>query len=265
MRRKGGGTPRLTVKDPTLLEDLQRLLEPATMGNPMRPLRWVSKSHDKLATALRAMGHKVSSSTIPKLLEELKYCRHSNRKTKEAGKHPDRDAQFEYINAKVEAFQAAGEPVISIDAKKKELLGEFKNGGSDYGPQGEPIEVNAHDFEDKELGKVVPYGVYDIGANLGYVEPRNRPRHRGVRRQRRPMLARSDGLEALSRDEAPDDHGRRRRLQWFTAAALGVGPPTTRGRNRSDHSGLPLSARDFEVEQDRAWHAFCHIKQEQAV
>src|SRR5208283_4033279 len=116
-----------------------------------------------------ALGHKVSSSTIPKLLEELKYCRHSNRKTKEAGKHPDRDAQFEYINAKVEAFQAAGEPVISIDAKKKELLGEFKNGGSDYGPQGEPIEVNAHDFEDKELGKVVPYGVYDIGANLGYI------------------------------------------------------------------------------------------------
>jgi hypothetical protein len=135
----------------------------------MRPLRWVSKSHDKLATALRGMGHKVSSSTIPKLLEELKYCRHSNRKTKEGGKHPDRDAQFEYINAKVEAFQAAGEPVISIDAKKKELLGEFKNGGSDYSPQGQPIEVNTHDFEDKELGKVVPYGVYDIGANLGYV------------------------------------------------------------------------------------------------
>ena len=96
------------------------------MGYPMRPLRWVSKSHDKLATALRALGHKVRSSTIPKLLEELKYCRHSNRKTKEAGKHPDRDAQFEYINAKVEAFQAAGEPVISIDAKKKELLGKFK-------------------------------------------------------------------------------------------------------------------------------------------
>src|SRR5271165_4009248 len=169
VRRKGGGTPRLTVKDPTLLEDLQRLLEPATMGDPMRPLRWVSKSHDKLATALRAMGHKVSSSTIPKLLEELKYCRHFNRKTKEGGKHPDRDAQFEYINAKAEAFQAADQPVISIDSKKKELLGEFKNGGSDYGPQGQPIEVNTHDFEDKELGKFVPYGIYDTGANLGYV------------------------------------------------------------------------------------------------
>ena len=169
VRRKGGGSPRLTTKDPTLLVDLERLLEPATMGDPMRPLRWVSKSHDKLATALRAMGHKVSSSSIPRLLERLKYCRHSNRKTKESGKHPDRDAQFEYINAKVEEFQAADQPVISIDAKKKELLGEFKNGGSDYGPQGQPIEVNTHDFEDKELGKVVPYGVYDIGANDGYV------------------------------------------------------------------------------------------------
>ena len=169
VRRKGGGSPRLATKDPTLLADLERLLEPATMGDPMRPLRWVSKSHDKLATALRAMGHKVSSSSIPKLLGELKYCRHSNRKTKEGGKHPDRDAQFEYINAKVESFQAEDQPVISIDAKKKELLGEFKNGGSDYSPQGRPIEVNTHDFEDKELGKVVPYGVYDIGANDGYV------------------------------------------------------------------------------------------------
>jgi hypothetical protein len=169
VRRKGGGSPRLTTKDPTLLDDLQRLLEPATMGDPMRPLRWVSKSHDKLAAALRQMGHKVSASTIPKLLGELNYCRHYNRKTKEGGKHPDRDAQFDHINAKVEAVQAAGEPAISIDAKKKELLGEFKNGGSDYGPRGQPIEVNTHDFEDKTLGKVVPYGVYDIGANLGYV------------------------------------------------------------------------------------------------
>src|SRR5580693_3739776 len=169
VRRKGAGRPTVTAKDPTLLGDLRQLLEPATMGDPMRPLRWVSKSLDKLATALREMGHKVSASSIPKLLGELKYCRHSNRKTKEGGKHPDRDAQFEYINAKVEEFQADDQPVISIDAKKKELLGEFKNGGSDYSPQGRPIEVNTHDFEDKELGKVVPYGVYDIGANDGYV------------------------------------------------------------------------------------------------
>ncbi len=111
----------------------------------------------------------MSSSSIPKLLEELRYCRHFNRKTKESGKHPDRDAQFEYINAKVAQFQAADRPVISIDAKKKELVGEFKNGGSDYGPERKPIEVNVHDFENKELGKVTPYGIYDIGANQGYV------------------------------------------------------------------------------------------------
>ena len=169
IRRAGGGSPRLTTKDPTLLEDLQGLLEPATMGDPMRPLRWVSKSHEKLATALRGMGHKVSSSSIPKLLAELKYCRHFNRKTKEGSSHADRDAQFEYINAKVKAFQAADQPVISVDTKKKELIGEFKNGGSDYGPRGKPIEVDTHDFEDAELGKVVPFGVYDIGANEGYV------------------------------------------------------------------------------------------------
>jgi hypothetical protein len=168
-RRAGGGRPVLTTKDPTLLADLRLLLEPATMGDPMRPLLWVSKSHDKLATALREMGHRVSSSSIPRLLGELKYCRHSNRKTKESGKHPDRDAQFEYINAKVAEYQAADQPVISIDAKKKELVGDFKNAGSDYGPEGKPIEVNVHDFENKELGKVTPYGIYDIGANQGYV------------------------------------------------------------------------------------------------
>ena len=169
VRRKGAGSPRLTAKDPSLLQDLTQLLAPATMGDPTRALRWVSKSHEKLAKALGEMGHKVSSSTIPKLLAELEYCRHFNRKTKEGSNHPDRDAQFEHINAKVKEFQAADQPVISVDTKKKELIGEFKNGGSDYGPQGKPIEVNTHDFENKELGKVVPYGVYDIAANQGYV------------------------------------------------------------------------------------------------
>jgi len=169
VRRKGAGRRRLTVTDPTLLEDLRHLLDAATMGDPTRLLRWVSKSHEKLAAALREMGHKVSSSTIPKLLAELNYCRHFNRKTKEGSSHPDRNAQFEYINAKVQAFQAANQPVISVDTKKKELIGAFKNGGSDSGPEGKPIEVNVHDFENKELGKVVPYGVYDVSANLGYV------------------------------------------------------------------------------------------------
>ena len=169
VRRKGAGRPTVTAKDPTLLDDLKRLLEPATMGDPMRPLLWVSKSHQKLATALCGMGHQVSASTMPKLLQQLEYRRHVNRKTKDGSDHPDRDAQFEHINAKARAFQAAGQPVISVDTKKKELIGEFKNAGSDYGPKGKPIQVDAHDFENKELGKVVPYGVYDVGANSGYV------------------------------------------------------------------------------------------------
>src|SRR5271170_7655187 len=159
VRRPGGGGPTLIAKDPTLLENLRRLVEPATMGDPMRLLMWVSKSHAKLAAALREMGHKIADSSIPKLLGLLKYRRQVNRKTLEGSHNPDRNAQFEHINAAVIANQAAGQPVISIDTKKKELVGPFKNGGSDYRREGCPDKVNVHDFVDKELGKVAPYGV----------------------------------------------------------------------------------------------------------
>lgn len=169
VRRPGSGRPTLTETDPTLLENLRRLLEPATMGDPMRPLLWVSKSHAKLAEALSAMGHKIKKSSIPKLLGMLKYRRQVNRKTLGGSSHPDRNAQFEHINAAVIATQAAGQPVISIDTKKKELIGPYKNGGSDYHPEGCPDKVNEHDFADKNLGKAVPYGVYDIAADTGCV------------------------------------------------------------------------------------------------
>jgi hypothetical protein len=169
VRRPGGGRRSLAVIDATLLEDLRQLLEPATLGDPMRLLLWVSKSHAKLAVALRAKGHKVSKSSIPKLLRLLGYRRQVNRKTLESSRNPDRDAQFEHINAAVIATQAAGQPVISIDTKKKELIGPYKNAGSDYRPEGRPDKVKVHDFVDDELGKVVPYGVYDIAANAGCV------------------------------------------------------------------------------------------------
>ena len=139
------------------------------MGDPMRPLMWVSKSHAKLAAALRETGDKVADSSIPKLLGLLRYRRQVNRKTLEGSHNPDRNAQFEHINAAVIATQAAGQPVISIDTKKKELIGPYKNGGSDYRPEGCPDKVNVHDFVDKELGKVAPYGVYDVTANTGCV------------------------------------------------------------------------------------------------
>jgi hypothetical protein len=169
VRRPGGGCPTLVEKDPALLESLRQLLEPATMGDPMRPLLWVSKSHAKLAAALRAMGHKIGDSSIPKLLGLLKYSRQVNRKTLEGSHNPDRDAQFEHINAAVVAAQAAGQPVISVDTKKKELIGAYRNGGSDYRQQGYPEHVRVHDFVDKELGKASPYGVYDVTANTGCV------------------------------------------------------------------------------------------------
>ena len=139
------------------------------MGDPMRPLLWVSKSHAKLAEALSGLGHEIKKSSIPKLLGMLKYSRQVNRKTLGGSSHPDRDAQFEHINATVIATQTAGQPVISIDTKKKELIGSYKNGSSDYRPEGCPDKVNEHDFADKNLGKAVPYGVYDIAANTGCV------------------------------------------------------------------------------------------------
>jgi Rhodopirellula transposase DDE domain len=169
VRRPGGGRPALTQTDPTLLEDLRGLLESTTLGDPTRSLLWVSKSHAKLALALRQMGHGVSASRIPQLLERLGYRRQVNRKSLEGGHHVDRNAQFEHINSRIEAFQAAGQPVISVDTKKKELIGPYKNAGGDYRPQGCPDKVNVHDFVDKELGKAVPYGVYDIGENTGCV------------------------------------------------------------------------------------------------
>jgi hypothetical protein len=169
VRRKGSGRPALHQTNPSLLDDLRRIVEPATMGDPERPLKWVSKSALKLANALRALGHSIGPTTVSLLLTVIGYRRQVNRKTKEGGNHPDRDAQFEYINEQAERHLTAGEPVISVDTKKKELIGDFKNVGSDYRPQGDPELVRVHDFIDKQLGKAVPYGVYDLGANTGYV------------------------------------------------------------------------------------------------
>ena len=169
VRRAGGGRKAVAENDPEIVPELKRLVEPATLGDPMRPLIWVSKSMDKLAATLTAMGHPISADTVRKELVKLGFSRQSNRKADEGSKHPDRNAQFEYINKKVVAARAKRQPVISVDTKKKELIGNFKNGGTDYRPKGDPRRVNVHDFEDKQLGKVVPYGVYDVTADAGFV------------------------------------------------------------------------------------------------
>ncbi len=169
VRRPGSGRRPSTATDTTLLDDLRRIIEPAIRGDPMRPLLWVSKSHAKLASALRSMGHRVSPNTVRKLLQQLGFHRQVNRKAEEGSRHADRDAQFEHINVRAIEFQSAGQPVISVDTKKKELIGNYRNGGSDYQPEGKPVRVNVHDFVDKELGKAIPYGVYDVFTNTGWV------------------------------------------------------------------------------------------------
>jgi hypothetical protein len=169
VRRPGGGRKAKTETDPTLLDDLEAMVEPLTRGDPMSPLRWTCKSTYKLAAALQEQGHAVSHETVRQLLVGLDYCLQAPAKTREGSDEPDRNAQFEHLNAEAERFQAAGQPVISVDTKKRELVGDFAHGGREWQPSGRPEEVRLHDFPIKELGKVSPYGVFDLAANVGHV------------------------------------------------------------------------------------------------
>ena len=157
------------TQDATLVADLLALVEPDARGDPMSPLRWTCKSLSQLTQALTAMGHRVGRTLVSELLHEQKFSLQANRKTREGESHPDRNAQFNHLNESVRTALAAGEPVISVDTKKKELVGDFKNGGREWRPQGEPEEVRVHDFLSKELGRAVPYGIYDLASNAGWV------------------------------------------------------------------------------------------------
>ena len=169
IRRAGGGRKPKTETEPGLLEALAKLVQSAIRGDPEAALLWVSKSQRHLARALAERGFTASQKLVGRLLRRLGFSLQANQKTREGTSHPDRNAQFEYINAQVDAFQAAGQPTISVDTKKKELVGDFKNGGRELRPKGEPEPVRVHDFAIPELGKVAPYGVYDIAANAGWI------------------------------------------------------------------------------------------------
>ena len=169
LRRPGAGRKPAIEADPGLLAALEALVDPATRGDPQSALRWTCKSTAHLAGELTRTGHPVSARTVGRLLKRLGYSLQANRKTKEGGQHADRNAQFEHINASVQEIQSRGQPVISVDTKKKELVGEFKNGGREWQRQGEPVQVLVHDFVDKTLGKAIPYGVYDLTENQGWV------------------------------------------------------------------------------------------------
>jgi len=169
IRRPGGGRRAVTVTDPTLVTALMALIDPATRGDPESPLRWTCKSTAKLAAELRQQDHRVSERTVATLLKNAGYSLQANRKTREGAAHPDRDAQFTYLNACVARAHRGEQPAISVDTKKKELVGDFKNGGREWHPHGQPVPVRVHDFLDKTLGKAIPYGVYDLLNNQGWV------------------------------------------------------------------------------------------------
>lgn len=169
VRRPGGGRKPLAVRDAGLLAALEALVDPVTRGDPESPLRWTCKSTRRLADELTRQRHPVGPRTVAKLLQEAGYSLQANRKTREGSSHPDRNAQFEHINTQVTTFHKQRQPVISVDTKKKELVGDFKNGGHEWRPKGSPEEVRVHDFQDKELGKAIPYGVYDLASNEGWV------------------------------------------------------------------------------------------------
>ena len=170
VRAAGGGRKKVVDTDPGLLADLERLVDPDTRGDPVSPLRWTTKSTRTLAQALTGMGHHVSHVGVGHLLHELHYSLQANSKVIEGAAHPDRDAQFGYINTKVRAYLRRGDPVISVDTKRKELVGAYKNPGQEWRPQGQPVRVKVHDFKDPVLGKAIPYGIYDLGHNHGWVE-----------------------------------------------------------------------------------------------
>lgn len=169
IRKEGGGRKRTVATDVTLKTDLEALIEPVTRGDPESPLRWTCKSVRNLSGELNRMGHKTSHRMVAELLHEMDYSLQANRKTLEGESHPDRNAQFEFINQKVKDLQFMDQPVISVDTKKKELVGDFKNGGKELRPKGDPEKVRVHDFKIPELGRVAPYGIYDMTHNIGWV------------------------------------------------------------------------------------------------
>jgi len=169
IRRQGGGRKRLTETDSQLLAALEALVDPATRGDPESPLRWTCKSTAKLAEELTHQNHPVTDRTVAMLLREAGYSLQANRKTREGSQHPDRNAQFEHINQQVTTCLRQRQPVISVDTKKKELVGDFRNAGEEWLPKGKPDEVRVHDFIDKKLGKAIPYGIYDLASNQGWV------------------------------------------------------------------------------------------------
>jgi Rhodopirellula transposase DDE domain len=252
IRRWGGGPKRRTTTDPGLLAALGALVEPDTRGDPASPLRWTCQSTAQLAGALTAAGHPVSDDTVGRLLKQQGYTLQRTHKTEEGAQHPDRDGQFRYVNEQARSHFAAGQPVVSVNTKKKELVGNFANGGAEWQPAGEPARVRVHDFPDPEVGKAIPYGVDDLGANAGWVSV-------GVDHDTAAFAVATlrRWWEQVGRAAYPA--ASRLLVCADAGGSNGVSGPgvedrvgTVRGRGGPCGHGMPLPARHLYVEQDRA-------------
>ena len=260
IRREGGGRKPIAEADPAISGMLDDLVEPLTRGDPQSPLRWTCRSTRNLAEELQRRGHVVGERTVAMLLHRAGYSLQSNRKVREGTSHPDRNAQFEHINAQVVAFQQRGQPVISVDTKKKELVGNFKNGGQEWHPQGTPEEVQVHDFQDPGLGKAIPYGVYDLTHNQGWVSV-------GIDHDTARFA-----VEAMGRWWKKMGHKRFPKARQLLITADGGGSNSSRCRlwkvalqTLADKLGLELSVCHFPPGTSK-WNKiehrlFCHITQ----
>ena len=274
-RQAGGGRKSVEVKDPGLVEALDALVDPDSRGDPESPLRWTVKSTRQLAEALTAQGHPVSHRVVGELLHSMGYSLQSNRKTIEGAQHPDRNAQFNYLHDQIERYLKAGQPVVSVDTKKKELIGRFKNAGREWRPSGEPERVQVHDFEDEELGKAIPYGIYDIGKDAGWVNVGQdhdtatfavESLRRWWRQVGQPSYPRASRL-LISADSGGSNGSRLRLWKWELARwAREIGieitvchlPPGTSKWNRIEHRlfshismnwrGRPLTSHEVVVQ-----------------
>ena len=258
VRRAGGGRPSIETTSPGIIVALEGLVDPVTRGDPESPLRWSSKSTRKLASELGAQGYKVSPQKVGQLLHASGYSLQANEKTLEGSAHPDRNEQFEFINSRVDAFHGRSAPVISVDTKKKELVGDFKNGGSEWQPTGTPVPVRTHDFIDADLGKVIPYGVYDIARNVGWVNV-------GVDHDTPAFAVRSiaEWWRVMGRRAYPD-------ATELLITADGGGSNSSRARlwkielqQFADRTGLAISVSHFPPGTSK-WNKiehrlFCHI------
>ena len=248
MRRQGAGRKKAAEKDPTLVADLDRLVDPVTRGDAESPLRWTCKSVRQLAQQLQQQGHPVSYQTVAQLLHARDYSLPANHKTLAGSRPEDRDQQFGCMNRQAEQYLRRDEPLISVDTKKKELVGECKNGGRERRPKGRPERVRLHDFAIPELGKVAPDGVYDVGRKVGWVSV-------GVDHDTAALAVESIrrwwrwmGQPKLSPSPAAVDYGRFGRQQWRPGAVVEMGVAEVGRRDRTRHPGLPFPARDQQVE-----------------